>query len=237
MRNRFSTAGPFRERPYYKIHEIEEICSQALKGVGLYPESPSAVRIERFVEAHFHVTPTYDQLPDGIQGFTRFDANGVAEIVISRDLTEQGSKLAERQINSTLAHEAGHGLLQAHLFVLERERLASLFGSDLDSKAPKILCRDAISANGRARSGYDGRWWEFQANQAIGALLLPRPLVYVALEPFLVPNGSLGQRSIDQNRRDEAARSLAEIFDVNPVVVRIRLQELYPESRISQLTL
>ena len=29
---------------------------------------------------------------------------------------------------------------------------------------------------------YDGRWWEFQANQAMGAALLPRKLVEVALD-------------------------------------------------------
>jgi hypothetical protein len=195
------------------------------------------VRIERFIETYFHVTPTYEPLPDGIQGFTRFDSGGVAEIVVSRDLTEQDSKVAERQINSTLAHEAGHGLLQAHLFALEREGLTSLFGDDLDPKTPKILCRDALGANSKPRTGYDGRWWEFQANQAIGALLLPRPLVYEALDAFLVTSGSLGHRTLDRDRRDEAARSLAEVFDVNPAVVRIRIQDLFPLTKVAQLTL
>jgi hypothetical protein len=31
-----------------------------------------------------------------------------------------------------------------------------------------------------------------------------------------------------ENRREDAVRSLAEIFDVNPAVTRIRLAEMYP---------
>ena len=36
------------------------------------------------------------------------------------------------------------------------------------------------------------RWWEFQANKAMGALLLPKALVGKAREPFLEAQGMLG---------------------------------------------
>jgi hypothetical protein len=42
---------------------------------------------------------------------------------------------------------------------------------------------------------------------------------------------------LDPQRREEAARSLGEIFDVNPAVARIRIQEIFPEQMIRQLTL
>jgi hypothetical protein len=52
--------------------------------------------------------------------------------------------------------------------------------------------------------------------------------VHEAIKPFLVPSGMLGVEILDENRREEAVRALADIFDVNPVVARIRTNELYP---------
>jgi hypothetical protein len=78
------------------------------------------------------------------------------------------------------------------------------------------------------RNPYDGRWWEFQANRAMGSLLCPRPLVQEAMKPFLVPSGQLGVEVLDEKRREASVRALADIFDVNPVVTRIRINELFP---------
>ena len=110
-----------------------------------------------------------------------------------------------------------------------------LFGGAV--KTPKILCRtESVPAMTSAKK-YDGRWWEFQANQAIGALLLPRGLVERALERLLTTQGTLGLcRDLPVEKREEAAVLLAAVFDVNPAVGRIRLQEMYPVSR-GQLTL
>jgi len=235
MRTYRTTVGPVSERPYYTLREIEDICADELRRVELYPVKPEPIRIERFVEKRFGVHPEYAELPDSLLGYTRFGPRGVEEIVVARALSEQGSRVAERQVSSTLAHEAGHGLLQAHLFVLERERLTSLFGADLDPAAPKILCRQpGQHARG---SAYDGRWWEFQANQAIGALLLPRSLVSVAIAEFLSSSGTFGRSTLKGGKQEDAGRVLSQTFDVNPAVARIRLEELFPESAIRQLTL
>ena len=74
-------------------------------------------------------------------------------------------------------------------------------------------------------------------HQAIGGLLLPKKLVSVALEPYLVPTGSLGALTLDEKKRGEAERALAEIFDVNPVVARLRIGEIYRPSQGGQLML
>ena len=144
-------------------------------------------------------------------------------------LAEEGGRVAERRINTTLAHEAGHCLLHAHLF--GREAAAHpLFGNDHDVAGSRILCRDeAVPAGGDAiPGGYDDKWWEYQANQAMASLLLPRDLAERCLEPFLVARGMLGCRTLPQGRREDAARLLADVFDVNPVVGRIRLGDLFP---------
>ncbi len=186
---------------------------------------PSAIRIERFIEKRFGVTPEYDDLPDGVLGYTRFGKNGVEAIVVAVALDAAEGKVAERRLRTTLAHEAGHGLLHAYLFALA-ERPLHLFDKDSQSDH-KILCRDVQGEEQKGRA-YDGRWWEFQANRAMGSLLCPRSLVEMALKAYVVPSGSMGAVKLTEADRDQAIRSVSKTFDVNPVVARIRINDLYP---------
>jgi len=236
MRSCRSTRGPFAERPVYSLQEIEDICTDELRKVCLYPAEPQPVRIERFIEKRFSVTPEYEDLPGGLLGFTKFGVKGVERIVVSSSLTAVGDKVSERRLNTTLAHEAGHGLLHAHLFALGMES-ASLFDGSVDPKSPKILCRPDGVAGGEKRTYYDGRWWEFQANQTIGALLLPKPLVDKCLDPLLCATGTFGLRMLKPQDRGNAVQLLSKVFDVNPVVARIRVDQMYPEKDEAQLTL
>lgn len=232
-----SKSGPFVEQPFYTPNEVDAICTDELQKLGFYPSDPSPVRIDRFIEKRFDLQPTYEDLPSGLLGFTRFGSKGVEEIVVTRALDEEGTRPAERRLRTTLAHEGGHGLLHAHLFVLG-SRPDSLFGDGLAKDAPKILCRDdglVAASQDKAKPPY--RWWEFQANIAMGALLLPKALVVKALDAHFEPQGKFGLPILRADRRDRAIRELADVFDVNPVVVRIRLQALYPEDSGNQLTL
>lgn len=226
--------GPFLDQYYYDHEEFESIAADALRGASLLPSSPEPIRIDRFIEKGFAIVPRYENLPVGLLGFTRFGPQGAEEIVISEQLSEGGGRPAERRINSTLAHEAGHILLHGSLFTLQlRAGTVSLMEVDLDAANQTVLCRDD-NANVRR---YDGRWWEYQANQMIGALLLPRSLVIQATDPLITFRGQLGVGILERDRREEAVQRLAETFDVNPVVARIRVEQVYPESQGRQLTL
>ena len=237
MRTFRATHGPFTEQPFFTASEIEAICSDELRKVNLYPSDPAPVRIDRFIEKRFGLQPTYDDLPVGLLGFTRFDAKGVVAIVVARALDEEGTTTAERRLRTTLAHEGGHGLLHAYLFALGAPA-DSLFGDGLAKDVPKILCRDgAVSGVGAPTKKPPYRWWEFQANQAMSALLLPQSLVEKALAGIVVSNGRLGLSTLPTDRREYAVRHLSETFDVNPVVARIRLDALHPVSGDAQLTL
>ena len=229
MRIYRAKSGPFSEQPFYKIEEVENLCTGELSKVGLLPPTPSPVRIEQFIEKRFKISPVYEELPEGVLGLIEFGPNGVRRIAVSKSLSEDGSKSAERRINTTLAHEAGHGLLHAHLFVLG-EKPASLFRGDLYPDESGILCRgeDIPGAQGQRKKKYE--WWEYQANLTIGPLLLPKSLVMVSLQPSLVKKGLLGIEGMDQGRREAAAKHLAEIFEVNPIVAKIRLDVLFPKS-------
>ena len=232
MRTFRTDRGPFAARPFYKPTEIDRICGDALKAVGLMPDAPEAIRIDRFVEKHFKVSPRYEALPDGVLGFTAFGPTGVTAIVITTALDDEGGSVSERRIRTTLAHEAGHGLLHTHLFALG-EKPPKLFEDGHDR--PEILCRDVHGTPHELR--YDGRWWEFQANRAIGGLPMPRGLVTKAAAPFCEERGGLGLPALKEDQRERAARELAGIFDVNPVVARIRLDDVFAREDSGQLTL
>ena len=237
MRSIRASSGPFVERSYYEDFEIEEIALEALRAVELLPKQPEPVRVDRFVEKRFGVVARYDHLPPGILGFTRFGSSGAEAVVLSRSLSEDRGSVAQRRLNSTLAHEAGHMLLHGHLFVLERRR-APLFSENLDATNRRVLCRtDAMGADGVGSAGYQGQWWEYQANQVIGALLMPEPLLDEVLAPLLTSRGQLGLRTLDDERRDTAVRCLATVFDVNPAVARIRLDKTLARPDGRQLTL
>ncbi len=103
-------SGPFSERPHFKLGEIERMCVEELRAVQLMPSEPSPVRIDRFIERRFNVSPRYEDLPDGVLGFTKFGPRGVTDVVIAAQLDTDASPVARRRLRSTMAHEAGHGL-------------------------------------------------------------------------------------------------------------------------------
>lgn len=228
-----TSKGPFAERPYYTDQEIERMCSDALTETGFLPSEPGPVRIERFIEKRFNVRVIYDTLDAKVLGFTEFGPKGVEAIYIADP--EERTTVAERRVNSTLAHEAGHGLMHAHLFALDLDH-AGLFGADPDVSAKRVLCRDGVDAPSVvARQKYDGRWWELQANRAIGALLLPKAVFLNFMEQYLEKRGTFGSPVLT-TRRSEAIRVAAEIFDVNPAAVKVRVDACFPEPG-AQLTL
>lgn len=235
MKTLRSSNGPFRERPFYTDEEIERICEDVLRETGYMPSSPQRVRIDRVIEKKFGVPIIYEEMDANVLGFTEFGPNGVVAVHIAQAPHEKRTTALERRENTTLAHEAGHGLMHAHLFALESYNEA-LFGGDADVKGPKILCRDPVATPvPRGRGRYDGRWWELQANRAIGALLMPRELFLAFMECFTEQRGSFGRLVIPDSRRSEAARAAAEAFEVNPAAASVRIDGLFPEEN-DQLT-
>lgn len=210
--------GPILKRPFFEMDEIEEICTSELRAAGLFPDLPSPIRIERFIEKRFGVTPEYVSIPDGVLGYTAFSKKGVDSMYISAELDEDKSTGSQRRARSTLAHEAGHGLLHAHLFM-------GVSGHDLfeghQPDGQKILCREVAGVSGQ---GYDGQWWEFQANKAMAALLLPKELVHRVIQPLrsLLDDSPM----LPADRKADAIRILSETFDVNPIMAELRMKDL-----------
>src|ERR1700757_3361393 len=158
MRKVATPSGPFPFQLYFDdLSEIDEICLEALKTQSLLPSNLAPIRIERFVEKQFRTALRYEDLgPDNL-GCTIFNSSGaVKAILVSRSLEEQNTTPARRRVRSTVAHEAGHGLLLGSLFI-------DTNSPDLAENQRRILSRSE-DILGETERTYRGRWWEFQAN-------------------------------------------------------------------------
>ncbi len=230
MKSLNSSVDPSARRPYFTDADFERIAWDELHGQGLYPASPEPIRIERFIEKRFGLTPVFEDLPPAVLGYTEFGPKGPTAVYVSRALSEDGSRTAERRITSTLAHETGHGLLHSHLFVLDPQKVFGLFGDHEDVTGSRILCREG------GRQGYDGRWWEFQANRAMACLMMPKDLVLVLISGLMVASGQLGTPVLEDSNRARAVAALSDSFDVSLQAAEIRLAALAPSAG-SQLML
>lgn len=223
-------------RPYFTDAEFERIAEETLGEHALLPSSPAPVRIGRFIEKRFGVTPDFVELPGGLLGLTQFTPQGeVSAVIVARQLSDAGSRVAERRINTTLAHEAGHGLLHAQLFVRD-SFLRDLFEGSEDVEPSRVLCRETTPVT-PSMSGYRGEWWEYQANRMMGALLLPRGLVTSCLDDLFEPRGLLGRHGLPDTAREAARHRISDTFDVNPIVASFRIDHLFPTEDPQQLTL
>ncbi len=225
--------GPFRERVYFKPEEVDSMCIEALRTLKLLPSKPEPIRIDRFIEQRFGVGIEYKDLSDGLLGYTEFGKNGVRGVVIDSSFDREGTSAAEHRLRSTLAHEGGHGLMHTHLFCLEPNSMNSLFADYSDLSKPKVLCRDQATE----KVGYGGQWWEYQANMAIGSLLLPKPLLYKALEDLLESTGKLGTKNLPSTKTNTAVEIVATTFNVSRAVARIRIDEIWPPTQVGQMQL
>jgi hypothetical protein len=233
MRKIPTPSGRYPFQLYFEdLGEIDEICLEALKTQSLLPSNPAPIRIERFVEKQFKTALIYEDLGPGNLGCTIFNSSGRVEaILVSRFLEEQNTIPARRRVRSTVAHEAGHGLLHGPLF-METNSPDLMNGADGKNRR-LILCRsEDILVD--TQPSYAGRWWEFQANQAMGSLLLPSALMHAFLDQSGINPDSIGSRTLTPPRRESLAKKAAVIFDVNPVVVRIRLDSLFPQKKNPQ---
>jgi hypothetical protein len=210
------------------------MCLDALSKAGALPATPGAVRIDWFVETYFDCIIAYEDLDDGVLGCTAFNENGSIKAVFLARHLEDGTDPSKRRIRATLAHEGGHCLMHAGLFADSSQRNLQLEPGrnhqNLDFKNRQILCREEDFSEGSGKRAYSGRWWEWQANRAIGGFLLPTNLVRQATAPFSQLSPVTKSARIDGPNRERAVTELARVFDVNPIVARIRLTELFPVS-------
>lgn len=151
--------GPLKEAIFLSQDEMDALCENALLSTGLLPKNPEPIRIDRFIEKKFKIDVTYLDLPQGVLGYTKFSPNGVEEITIDKSFDNIGTVVAERRMRTTLAHEAGHGLIHASLFAVQNDT-KTIFGDKYDG-TPRIMCRDINDSS--SSTPKKGEWYQVSA--------------------------------------------------------------------------
>jgi len=229
MRVRNDTSSPWQKRIWFEEHEFDAMMDEARSKAGTVTFSEGAgIDVEAVLQGAFKIVPDFVDLDPGVLGRTAFHRDGHCEIQISRTLAEaaDGDLVARRRLRSTIAHEAGHVVQHAHLHVTDTGTL-SLF-EEPAREAPKVLCRqETVESFKGGAAGYDGEWWEYQANRGMASLLLPRREVMNYLLALLSARGfETIREAMKSGKTEEIVREIMRIFDVNMPVVVFRLQEL-----------
>jgi hypothetical protein len=225
MISRNDRTSPFGIFLYFDKGEIDKMCESELRKASLLPKTPQPIDIELFIEGHLKCSLEYGDWGTGVLGITAFDSTGKPKAVGLAASLDDGSATGQHRVRSTAAHEAGHCILHPTLFM--QASLQKLPFENFDPKERRILCRDR-DMSGTQATGTKGRWWEYQANRAIGGFLVPKSLAQPIIDPFLHTAGLLGIRVLPDENRDAAVKALSEIFDVSTQVSRIRLSEWFP---------
>jgi len=227
MRTRVDRSSPWGQRLYFEPYEFDDMMDEVRAKAGQETiVTGRGVDVEAIFERVFKVVPDYDDLPDGVLGKTVFHRDGRFEVIFSRELSDiaDSDPVAHRRLRATGAHECAHVVQHGHLHLVD-----SLTGSLFDDAAPpppRVLCRQESVGSFRP-GGYNGEWWEYQANRGMASLLLPKRLVADAVRDALRLRGFA---DIDEALRGQAVeplvRELMHTFDVSMQLVTYRLQEL-----------
>lgn len=218
------------DRLWFDTDEIETIVEREVNRAAMMPTlSEPAIDLERFIERHLGASlDQYAELDAGTLGLTQFFQGKPPHICINKDLTgcavDDGISPPgiRGRWRATLAHEAGHVVLHRSLFEFAAGTL-DLFDVNTESDTTAPSLQRCLKPNLSYRGVSD--WREFQANQAMAALLMPRSF-------FLqVARIEIGAAFPDHDRvpagsEVRIAAALAERLDVSKQAARIRLETL-----------
>ena len=228
MRISRSADSPWKQRLYFETIEFEIMMNELRNRAGdkCFTEG-KGVDVDYVLLKGYGCDPDYIELPDNIIGKTIFSSDGKVEVQISSQLAEQAEtdNVSRKRLRTTIAHEIGHIACHQSLF-LKDESTLSLFDreeSTGEQKKDNILCRETSVDNYK----YSGEWWEYQANQCMATLLLPKTLLmnYVSSQMNSYSVSDFDE-SIKAGCADQIIKNICDQFDVSYEAMFYRLKEL-----------
>lgn len=222
----------YSRRLWFEDGEIEEIAEKhrrdSIQVLGKLDDP--ALPVDKFVEIYLPKTSGGDILLDPYADLEKAEGHGVLgatyfcddhlNVKIDRTVTEEAERTDQwGRYNATVMHEAGHCVLHPVLFQRDLNQQV-LFHSRGHRK---------ISCLQRTIEGfYTGEWWEYQANQMMVNLLMPKDLFLAHFERERNAYGIKDNRELVKNDHllNAVVGYLSRIFQVSKQAVKIRLHEL-----------
>jgi Zn-dependent peptidase ImmA (M78 family) len=228
MRHYWTPGSILNERTYFSRAEIETMANDELRLADCRPKQPEPIALEKYLHRRHGLEALITELDPGLMGSADFTNPRQPVISIA---TEVFNGPVPRY-RSTLAHEIGHLVLHASLFLdaqflraLEHLRRRSLHRgfecatTDID-EAPRERVNKADPLF----------HLEYQANLFMVAVLLPRPLVRTCVASWTRATSLRGgerETILIEAHRQEAIQSVAKTFAVSRTMATFRLAELY----------
>lgn len=212
-------------RLWFEDGEIDTIVERELNLSGLMPTRLNpVVDIERFVEQHLGVAmDQYAELDAEVLGVTSFVGGRRPSIDINKDLTGAAIDREDPFLGvlgrwrATIAHEAGHVLLHTVLFAQSSANLDLFAARDLETSGTQRCLKRDLGSSGSAD------WREFQANQAMASLLMPRSL-FAEVVRSLLDEAFPGHRGpASEEMLTTLSLTAAQTFKVSRQAARIRI--------------
>lgn len=227
MRSWYDPKSPWKKQLRFDEQEFEVMMDELRSRAGEECFSPGlGIDVDLVILKGFGVEADFVDLPTGMLGRTKFFPDGSIRIEVSRSLADNAENdiVARRRLRTTLAHECGHVACHSCLYVQDVETIP-LFagGEEPQGFRSAIMCRQ----EGVGQTGYRGEWWEFQANQCMAALLVPRSLFSHSVRRTITETGfSTFEEAIRKGHGEDIVRALANEYDVSSPVTLYRLQGL-----------
>jgi len=217
------------EQVWFEEGEIETLMEEELHKAYMMSSADLPVMgLDRFIEGHLKASlDPYVEMDARELGYTEFFEKEPPKISINKTLT--GSALDEDETppgrlgryRATLAHEAAHVILHRRLF----DALAgtmSLFGEE---DARQRLGRVQKCFKRNVSFGWIGDRREFQANQGMAALLMPRP-VFLEVAHREIDRIMPGRENVPAGEERKVVEPLSRLFQVSKQAAKIRLETL-----------
>lgn len=217
---------------WYEKTEIDDIMVDTLEKAGLLPDASSddlTVDVESLVEQHLGLSfDQHAELDDDVLGITHFVPGEKPRIEINRNLT--GAALDNEDAvlgmigrwRATVAHEVGHVLLHRSLYEIDAMQRGLFSSRSPEHEVSEGLMR-CLKRDVNYHGGSD--WREVQANMAIGALLMPKPLVARVVAAEMGKIG-IGKQAVDPAplNIERLVSILAQRFTVSKQAAHIRIE-------------
>ena len=217
------------EQVWFDEGEIETLMEEELYNANMMCSADlPAVELDRFIEGHLKASlDSYAEMDARELGYTEFFEKKPPKIAINKRLT--GSALDEDETppgilgryRATLAHEAAHVLLHRRLFDALAGNL-SLFGEE-DARQRLGRVQKCFKRNVLFGRVSDRR--EFQANQGMAALLMPRP-VFLSVAHREIDRTMPGRENVPAGQEGQVVEALSRLFQVSKRAAKIRLETL-----------